>query len=502
MSQSLQFKSLFNESSLDSVEDITAETVTINNTLDVSGASVIGLPVDNSSIINTGNTLSVKNGGITTTKLSTGVNATLTQVDTNTTNIGTLQGQMTTANTNIGTLQGQMTTANTDISTLQGQMSNKVDKVSPVDDDSIVVYDGTTGNVNQSFFKIGFSSPFHQIQLKDNLNKIGMVNGGAMVFESPAYFSFFGNTTGILVPRISTSSGNLTLNSGSGTITVGENTDFSNKTLSNINTLTATDATITNVGGRATSNFVINSSTSTDTAVPRFSGTGGKTITNSGVLIDGSNNMTGLTSVGSNTVTTNSTNNDLILSTVTTTNAIGCLRNVYLVAGKVLYTDSMSTTSANTDLNIDTNTNGRTINLLQNVQLSKDIYTTAYSANSWAPNMTDLTNINGGVAYTWRYWRRVGNLVFCSFRRTEMTVTTANISTVFSVALPVNQVTSVNGCYASNCFIYHNPSGRVSTGHPVDWSGSESNKVGIIFSPVVSGSSHYVEVNIIYESSA
>jgi hypothetical protein len=72
----------------------------------------------------------------------------------------------------------------------------------------------------------------------------------------------------------------------------GTDITFNSKNLISVGTLNS----------RTIANLVENASTSTDTAIAKFSGAGGKTIQNSGVLIDASNNITGAGTLNTRTI--------------------------------------------------------------------------------------------------------------------------------------------------------------------------------------------------------
>lgn len=59
-----------------------------------------------------------------------------------------------------------------------------------------------------------------------------------------------------------------------------------------------------NINGRDPDNFVLHGSTSGDNAIPKFDGTGGKTIQQTGILCDDSNNLTGINALSCTTIDT------------------------------------------------------------------------------------------------------------------------------------------------------------------------------------------------------
>lgn len=127
-------------------------------------------------------------------------------------------------------------------------------------DNRLVKTDGT-GNIQQTGITIDDS---------DNVTGLGTVTMGGTSLTATGALTI--STTGALVFSPST------------TVQTTANFDF--QSLANITNLV-------NLNGRSVSNFVINSGSSTDNALPKFDGTGGKTVQASSIIVDDSNNMTG-----------------------------------------------------------------------------------------------------------------------------------------------------------------------------------------------------------------
>lgn len=140
---------------------------------------------------------------------------------------------------------------------------------------------------------------------------------------------------------------------GSGVVSVSATTATELGFVSGVTSAIQTQ--INNITG-ATGTYVVGPGSATDTAVPRFNGTTGKIIENSGVLIDGSNNITGVNQL-------NVSNVQLSANSVTATNTNGALNLTSNGTGQVHATTKFT---ADADLtlgaNINTSAGSTTVN--------------------------------------------------------------------------------------------------------------------------------------------
>lgn len=105
----------------------------------------------------------------------------------------------------------------------------------------------------------------------------------------------------LFAPSISTRSGDLSVNSATGTV------NFNNGVFTNVDT----------INGVSVTDIVNGAASSTANAIARFSDTTGKSIKNSGVIVDDSNNITGIASLSATSATINTLNSKTTADLVT-----------------------------------------------------------------------------------------------------------------------------------------------------------------------------------------
>lgn len=191
------------------------------------------------------------------------------------------------------TVVGSLTVSSATITTLSGKIvSDLVTGPSSVTTDQLTVYNGATGKIVKA---VPITIDPTTFSYKNN-SQVGLTE----VLQSRASGDAFSRHT-------RNNYGDMTWGPGTGAAdTRLRQTAVSTLTLDNnaggAATFAVDTATVTTLSGRTVANMVQNTSTSNNLAIAKFTGTGGKDLQTSGILIDASNNITGAGTLNTRTI--------------------------------------------------------------------------------------------------------------------------------------------------------------------------------------------------------